>query len=62
MRKLNTVLQENSYNHINATPYTNILRKCEKFNVVPSRVGLINPEGKEDTIFVKNMRFGDKYM
>ena len=48
--------------NIKSTPYTNILYNCEKLNVVPSKVGLIKTEGKEDTIYVKNMRFGDKYM
>ena len=63
MRKLDTVIQENTFYHnIRSTPYTNILKKCEKLNIMPSKVGLIRHEGKEDSLSIKNMRFGDKYI
>lgn len=48
--------------------FTNVLSEIQKYNILPSKLGLIgsikteNSEEYPDTLYIKNMRYGDTYM
>lgn len=37
------------------------LKKLEKFNLMPSPLGIVSTKGENDTLNIKNFLIGDKY-
>ena len=61
-KKLDRVKQENRLTNINESPFTAVLDSTERKRLMPSKLGLVRLKGDQNTLDIKNQKYGDEYI
>jgi len=61
-KNLNKIMDQNLFTATVSSTYTTLLDKSTKLNLMPCKLGIVQPHRKQESISLRNQKLGDSYI